>query len=326
MTTTPEQALATIEQGLAALVPGIRAELAKSTAAVAEAEQALAVEEERTARHSHWLTDIRNACGAPDWPSLADTVHQLAARAEQAEQRLSSIRSMADGWERRLPATIRTATAAQAVRQAADGDDRPVMFEIPSPDKRQRAEATLASIRDARQWADVWSHIGMHYGWTPEQAGQRARTLRRADQQEAHARAKTTTELGARYMAAADRYRSAWQSARRRAATADRYRRNAEALAAKKRRAAERVLDWTDSLWEQQQSKIADAEARAEQAKAAIERVRALHAPVDHNGRSICVDCSGYGNGSTDNSPVPYPCPTIAALAEQPTIAEEPRP
>ncbi|MCX5103439.1 hypothetical protein [Streptomyces sp. NBC_00439] len=41
-------------------------------------------------------------------------------------------------------------------------------------------------------------------------------------------------------------------------------------------------------------------------------------APVDHNGRTIGVNCSGYGNGSTDTpAPYPYPCPTIYVLDEQ---------
>lgn len=52
------------------------------------------------------------------------------ASAEQAEERLARIHDMADAWERHLPATIRTATAAEAVRNAAKGDDRPVMFGV----------------------------------------------------------------------------------------------------------------------------------------------------------------------------------------------------
>ncbi|MFG2532761.1 hypothetical protein [Streptomyces sp. NPDC048516] len=62
-------------------------------------------------------------------------------------------------------------------------------------------------------------------------------------------------------------------------------------------------------------------------AKAAIDRARALHRPVKHLGRTICVDCSAWdGKGSTDNSPVDYDqCATIRALdgpAEQPLCAE----
>lgn len=119
MTITPEQALATIEQGLAALVPGIRAELAKATAAVAEAEQALAVEEERTARHSQWLTDIRDACGAENWPSLADTVRQLRDRADQAEQTLASVRALAHRMRAGSPQGA-AAIYADRIEQALD--------------------------------------------------------------------------------------------------------------------------------------------------------------------------------------------------------------
>ncbi|MES9554797.1 MULTISPECIES: hypothetical protein [unclassified Streptomyces] len=276
MTTTPEQALAQLDTAMTTAYATAAATFTKANADIKEARQALAVEEERTARHSQWLTDIRTACGGPAPDALANTVRQLATRAEQAEQRLASIRSMADGWERRLPATIRTATAAQAVRQAADGNDAPVMFEIPAPGAQQRAEAVLASSRDARNWADVWSHIGMYYRWTPEEAGQRARALRSADQQEAHARAETATELGVRYMAAADRYRSAWKSARRRAAEANTKRQAAEALAARARRSSERVLDYADSLWEIQLGKVAAAEQRAEQAEATLASIRDL--------------------------------------------------
>ncbi|MFF3730423.1 hypothetical protein ACFYXM_08920 [Streptomyces sp. NPDC002476] len=65
-----------------------------------------------------------------------------------------------------------------------------------------------------------------------------------------------------------------------------------------------------------------DAQQRAEQVEAALARVRDLHAPVDHRGRTICADCSGYGLGSTDNVPVPYPCSTVRALDEQPITAQ----
>ncbi|MDN5380711.1 hypothetical protein QEP66_01015 [Streptomyces sp. LB8] len=74
----------------------------------------------------------------------------LAERAEEAEQRLARIRAMADGWKRRLPAVIRTATAADAVRYAADGDDRPVMFAITAEQAlAERAEPEVITDRAA---------------------------------------------------------------------------------------------------------------------------------------------------------------------------------
>lgn len=79
-----------------------------------------------------------------------ETEQQRAAaeqRAEQAEVRLARIRDMADAWPRRLPAVIRTATAAEAVRNAANGDDRPFMFAVTAEQAEQRAEM-IAADRD----------------------------------------------------------------------------------------------------------------------------------------------------------------------------------
>ncbi|AZM91452.1 hypothetical protein [Streptomyces sp. W1SF4] len=56
------------------------------------------------------------------------------------------------------------------------------------------------------------------------------------------------------------------------------------------------------------------AAVRASQQARALDRIRALHAPVQHGRRIICGHCSGYGNGSCDNAAVPYPCPTIRAI------------
>ncbi|MFJ2568974.1 hypothetical protein ACIOYT_00940 [Streptomyces halstedii] len=47
---------------------------------------------------------------------------------------------------------------------------------------------------------------------------------------------------------------------------------------------------------------------------AAVQRVRALHRPVEHRGRTICVECSQWADGSTDNPPTEHPCATIKAL------------
>ncbi|WP_406145072.1 hypothetical protein [Streptomyces anulatus] len=49
----------------------------------------------------------------------------------------------------------------------------------------------------------------------------------------------------------------------------------------------------------------------------AANRVRNLHRPVEHRGRTICVECSAWGNGSTDNPPTVHPCDTIQALGNQ---------
>ena len=67
----------------------------------------------------------------------------------------------------------------------------------------------------------------------------------------------------------------------------------------------------------------AAAVQRAEQAEAAIERVRDLHQPRTYRGQTICGACSDYdpSTDSTDSAPVPYDqCATLRALdgAEQP--------
>ncbi|KFK87864.1 hypothetical protein IX27_18420 [Streptomyces sp. JS01] len=46
-------------------------------------------------------------------------------------------------------------------------------------------------------------------------------------------------------------------------------------------------------------------------------KVRTLHRPVEHRGRTICVECSGWADGSTDNPPTEHPCATIQALGNQ---------
>jgi hypothetical protein len=52
-------------------------------------------------------------------------------------------------------------------------------------------------------------------------------------------------------------------------------------------------------------------------ARALTDRVRDLHRPVEHRGRIICVECSAWADGSTDNPPVEHPCNTIKALDGQ---------
>jgi hypothetical protein len=51
-----------------------------------------------------------------------------------------------------------------------------------------------------------------------------------------------------------------------------------------------------------------------ERAEAALDRVRALHHPVEYRGQTICAHCSAWGGNSTDNAPEPYPCDTLRAL------------
>ncbi|NUS80749.1 MAG: hypothetical protein HOV70_31705, partial [Streptomyces sp.] len=91
-------------------------------------------------------------------------------RAEQAEERLSRIRNMADAWEHQLPDTIRTATAAEAVRLAVDGDYRPVMFGVtparPDPEMEE-TQAANERVRGALHEVLAKFAVGAAYGERP---------------------------------------------------------------------------------------------------------------------------------------------------------------
>ncbi|RZD85267.1 hypothetical protein [Streptomyces albidoflavus] len=80
-----------------------------------------------------------------------EAIRELEQRAEEAEQRLARIRDMATAWPRLLPASIRTATAADAVRLATQGDYRPVWFSVTAgqSEPATAAEQQLAAVRAA---------------------------------------------------------------------------------------------------------------------------------------------------------------------------------
>ncbi|MGK5533349.1 hypothetical protein [Streptomyces sp. URMC 129] len=56
------------------------------------------------------------------------------------------------------------------------------------------ARATLDRIRQARTWADVWTHLGMYYGLKPEQAGIEARARRTEAEREAARKGRAEAE------------------------------------------------------------------------------------------------------------------------------------
>ncbi|MFJ1695716.1 hypothetical protein ACIOHC_11280 [Streptomyces sp. NPDC088252] len=64
-----------------------------------------------------------------------------------------------------------------------------------------------------------------------------------------------------------------------------------------------------------------EAVAGRDWAEAAIERVRAIHRPVDYRHTRICVECSDYGGSSCDKGMREWPCATTEALdqPQQPT-------
>ncbi|MEU8721494.1 hypothetical protein [Streptomyces antimycoticus] len=84
-------------------------------------------------------------------PNAVDDFHAMQHRAKTAEQRLARIRDMADAWERRLPAAIRTATAADAIRRAANGDEGPVMFAVTPARAERSAEQADAVTAETKR-------------------------------------------------------------------------------------------------------------------------------------------------------------------------------
>lgn len=168
------------------------------------------------------------------------------ARAEEAEERLARIRDMADQWKRRLPATIHTATAADAVRYAADGDDRPVMFAVTDAQAEAAADhrrnlADALGVSAGTSWlrlldvARTAAHLAQRAENT--EAGDIAAlnlaqsTIRQWKARAQEAEEQTTTQLNRARMwrqkaietdDRADTYRAAWHSARDRARKANR--------------------------------------------------------------------------------------------------------
>lgn len=92
-------------------------------------------------------------------------VENFEGRARAYEQRLARIRDMADAWEHRLPAAIRTATAAEAVRNAANGDYRPVMFAVtPAQADAEQDETEQAATEDGYGDPVHWTvYNAMHH-------------------------------------------------------------------------------------------------------------------------------------------------------------------
>ncbi|MGW7197240.1 hypothetical protein [Streptomyces chryseus] len=104
--------------------------------------------------------------------------------------------------------------AADSTRARLDEQAREHAIELATMARRaSAAETTLDRVRAARQWADVWTALGMHYGLTSQQAGQEARARRTTAERRADGWRQHALTADAR----ADRHLAAWRSARRRA-------------------------------------------------------------------------------------------------------------
>ncbi|MFJ2909377.1 hypothetical protein ACIO8F_08065 [Streptomyces sp. NPDC087228] len=221
------------------------------------------------------------ATGRTGMGPVRGVVEDVADVRERAEKRGDHWKRVAQVME--ADRDHEAATREQAQQDAKEAKEQARVAHVAAHRLMLRtpeaAERTLGRVREARSMGDIWTILGMHYGLTPEQAGQEARARRSTAERAAEAAAR----VGTRHMADADRYRAAWRSARHRAniANDERHaeqagRTAAETLAARARKSAERVLDYADALWESQQKKITAATARAEQAEATLASIRDL--------------------------------------------------
>jgi hypothetical protein len=124
-------------------------------------------------------------------------------------------------WEAHERVRVAEFHAADAKERARVATVAALALRAQTPDA---AQAALARIRAARTWGEVWTPLGMYYGMTPEQAGTEARNRRTEAERTAEQRieayrgeVESADEHTVRAMAARDRYRAAWRSARRRA-------------------------------------------------------------------------------------------------------------
>ncbi|MGW3711365.1 hypothetical protein ACWDN6_14605 [Streptomyces albogriseolus] len=219
----------------------------------------------------------------------SSTIRQWKDRAQEAEERLARIRDMADNWKRRLPDVIRTATVADAVRLAAAGYDRPVMFAVtnehtPAPAEAERDQAeqfvsqwkALAVRRRERAEEALAERDRYEAAWhSARQRAAEQRTIARVRQERLRIRARRITELAQR-AEDAERTATAWEhAARRYAASMDAERDRADQAEAERDRAREQRNTWA----RQADAEILDHRQRAEQAEHRAGRYRlAWHA------------------------------------------------
>lgn len=149
-------------------------------------------------------------------PNAVTDFHVMQHRAKTAGERLARIRTMADAWEHRLPAAIRTATAADAIRRAANGDDSPVMFDVTNAQADDDANQWRARAEQAEAAATASESAAEHHRRTL--AAVLAMPSGTSFGELTEYAAKTLTRAGERILAAehlARRYRLAWFAARR---------------------------------------------------------------------------------------------------------------
>ncbi|WP_329622941.1 hypothetical protein OG357_23030 [Streptomyces sp. NBC_01255] len=107
-----------------------------------------------------------------------------------------------------------------------------------------RVEAVLRSVRDARTWVDVWTRLGMYYGFTPEQAGQEARARRTVDERIADDRAEKADAVTAETKRLMDRRTKTLRE------RAERAEKRLTAVEAERNRERKYAIKASQRLWE----------------------------------------------------------------------------
>ncbi|MFD3902991.1 hypothetical protein HXS80_20595 [Streptomyces sp. CB04723] len=158
---------------------------------------------------------------------VVEDVADVRARAKETEANGSEIAKAYDRHRRSLAAIFARPAEASfeeiteyAARTLTRGGVRLTAAEQARAEAErvaERATNTLLRIKHARTAADAWTAIGTHYHLSATEAGRRARDWRSTAERDATERAEAAAVLGARCMGDAERYRAAWQNARRRA-------------------------------------------------------------------------------------------------------------
>ncbi|MER6844804.1 hypothetical protein [Streptomyces platensis] len=86
--------------------------------------------------------------------------------------------------------------------------------------------------------------------------------------------------------------------------------------------ALERNVDYLKRNIRRSRDQVDGYDKELAAAKAALDRVRALHQPVQHMGQAWCAECSHRRSTGTKANEwvayIPHPCPTLDAIEETP--------
>ncbi|MFC8584206.1 hypothetical protein ACFUGD_06575 [Streptomyces sp. NPDC057217] len=249
--------------------------------AEAERDQALAALAEVTERADRLNRDLHITNDARQG---RDRAEQFLARLHQADT-YGDVLAILGEHQGLTPAAARAAAAFAAAAETQDAvlaeQEREHAVALATEKQRaDRAEALLDRVRAARTWVDLWTHLGMRYGYTAEQAGQEARARRTLAERLANERADTATHKADTMKHRVTRLRARVKRAEKRANRAEAERNRERKYSIK---AAQRIESYR---------------ARAEQAEATLAAIRSPK-PIgtDHPMYDLLDAMTGPGIG-----------------------------